>query len=183
MQPHEDEDKVRPPMKLLPLSQWKCDACGQIIDRPESGWVEWLAGPTHGTKAHAFRIVHNSSRCQYPSTGRVNDIHLVHLLGPDGLATLLTLLAPGGQTGNRELGVASLDEWGELVRRLHIPHYEEARQYWADAEADDVFTRSAKYAPYSQATLLGILSRYGHRTGDNDGPDGADGDKHAPQPR
>lgn len=155
-------------MKLFPLSQWKCDACGEIIDRPEMGWVEWLAGPTRGTKAHAFRVVHNSSRCQYPSTGRVHDIHLVHLLGPDGLATLLALLAPGGHTGNREEGVASLDEWGELVRRLHVPHYEEARQYWADAEADGFFAGPAKHAPYSQATLLGILSRYGHGANGNE---------------
>jgi hypothetical protein len=112
-------------MRLLPLSQWKCDTCGQIIERPEMGWVEWLAGPTRGTKAHAFRIVHNSSHCQYPSMGRVHDIHLIHLLGPDGLATLLELLSPGGRSGNREDGVASLDEWGDLVRRLHVPHFEE----------------------------------------------------------
>jgi hypothetical protein len=45
-------------MRLLPLSQWKCDACGQIVARPEMGGVEWLAGPTCGTKAHAFRLVH-----------------------------------------------------------------------------------------------------------------------------
>lgn len=164
-------------MKLLPLSQWKCDACGQIIDRPEMGWVEWLAGPTRGTKAHAFRIVHNSSRCQYPSTARVYDIHLLHLLGPDGLATLLALLAPGGQTGNREDGVASLDEWGELVRRLHVPYYEEARQYWTDAEADGFFAGPAEHAPYSQATLLGILSRYGRGSdGVSDGVDGNERD-------
>lgn len=149
-------------MKLIPLQQFKCDACGHIIERPEVGWVEWLAGPTHSTKAHGFRIVHNSSRCQYPSTRQVHDIHLVHLLGPDGLAALLVMLAPGGNTGNREEGVASLNEWGEFVRRLHIPHYEEARQYWADAEADGFFAGPARHAPYSQATLLDILSRYGH---------------------
>lgn len=156
-------------MKLLPLQQFKCDACGHIIEHPDVGWVEWLAGPTPGTKAHGFRIVHNSNRCQYPSTGRVHDIHLIHLLGPDGLATLLGLLAPGGHTGNREAGVASFDEWGDLVRRLHIPHYEEARQYWADAEADGLFDGPAKHAPYSQATLLDILNRYGH---------GGNGDEH-----
>ena len=158
-------------MRLLPLSQWKCDACGQIIERPEMGWVEWLAGPTHGTKAHAFRIVHNSSRCQYPSMGRVHDIHLVHLLGPDGLATLLELVSPGGRTANREDGVANLDEWCELVRRLHVPHYEEARHYWAYAEADNVFSGLAEHSQYSQATLLEILARYGRSvvdTGDQE---------------
>jgi hypothetical protein len=164
-------------MRLLPLSQWKCDACGQIIERPEMGWVEWLAGPTRGTKAHAFRIVHNSSRCQYPSMARVHDIHLIHLLGPDGLATLLEVLSPGGHTGNREEGVASLDEWGELVRRLHIPHYEEARQYWADAEADNFFSRSPEHARYSQTTILDILAQYGLSVND------AGDDGHGSKPR
>ncbi len=165
-------------MKLLPLQQFKCDVCGQIIARPEVGWVEWLAGPTHGTKAHGFRIVHNSNRCQYPSSGRVHDIHLTHLLGPDGLATLLALVSPGGRSGNREDGVESLEEWGELVRRLQIPYYEEARQYWSDAEADGYFTGKGKHAPYRQVTLRDILTQYGHGVDgleDDDGSDRKDG--------
>ena len=149
-------------MRLQPLQQWKCDTCGQIIDRPDTGWVEWLAGPSQGTKAHGFRIVHNSNRCQYPSSVRVHDVHLLHLVGSDGLARLLTLLAPGRPDGNREDGVASLGEWTELVRRLHLPHYEEARQYWADAEADRFFAEPEHQARYSQATLAHLLERYGH---------------------
>jgi hypothetical protein len=148
-------------MRLLPLRQWQCDACGQVIDRPEVGWVEWLGGSTRGTKAHGFRIVHNSSRCQYPSTARVHDTHLTHLLGPDGLDRLLTLLTPDWHTGSREEGVTHLDEWGELVRRLHIPHYEEARQYWSEAEANGLFADAKQSAAIDQATLLAILARYG----------------------
>lgn len=161
-------------MKLLPLQQFKCDACGQIIARPEVGWVEWLVGPTRGTKAHGFRIVHNSNRCQYPNSGRVQGMHLTHLLGHDGLATLLTLIAPGGRTGNREDGVESLEEWSDLVRRLQLPSYEEARQYWSDAEADGYFAGPNTPALYSQTMLRDILTRYGHGV---DGlEDGADGD-------
>ncbi|HEX2349148.1 MAG TPA: hypothetical protein VHI51_12010 [Ktedonobacterales bacterium] len=152
-------------MKLLPLQQFKCDACGQIIARPDVGWVEWVAGPTRGTKAHGFRIVHNSNRCQYPVSGRVHDVHLSRLLGPDGLAMLLALVAPGGRTGNREDGVESLEEWSELVRRLQIPHYEEARQYWSYAETDGLFAGLGQHALYSQATLRAILMQYGHGVG------------------
>lgn len=153
-------------MRLQPLRQWKCDACGQIIDRPDTGWVEWLAGPTQGTKAHGFRIVHNSNRCQYPSSARVHDVHLLHLVGTDGLANLLTLLVPGRSRGNHEDGVANLDEWTEIVRRLHLPHYEEARQYWADAEADHFFAEPEHQARYSQTTLVGLLKHYGHSRAD-----------------
>jgi hypothetical protein len=148
-------------MRLLPLRQWKCDACGQVIDRPEVGWVEWLGGTTRGTKAHGFRIVHNSNRCQYPSSARVHDMHLTHLLGPDGLDRLLTLLTPGWHTGSREVGVTRLDEWGELVRRLHIPYYEEARQYWPDAEADDFLADPEHRATADEATLRAVLDQYG----------------------
>ena len=163
-------------MRLLPLQQFKCDACGQIIARPDVGWVEWLAGSTRGTKAHGFRIVHNSNRCQYPTSGRVHDMHLTHLLGPDGLAILLTLVAPGGRTGNREDGVESLEEWSELVRRLHVPYFEEARQYWSDAEADGFFAGPGKLVPYSQEVLRDILMQYGHGVGGFDDEDGADSD-------
>ncbi|HEX8983421.1 MAG TPA: hypothetical protein VF792_11655 [Ktedonobacterales bacterium] len=156
-------------MKLLPLEQFKCDACGQIIGSPDAGWVEWLAGPTRGTKAHGFRIVHNNNRCQYPSSTRVHDMSLSRLLGPDGLALLLALVAPGGRTGNREDGVESLEEWCELVRRLQIPYFEEARQYWSDAEADDYFTASDIRAPYSQAMLTAVLRRYGHDVAGSNG--------------
>ena len=151
-------------MKLIPLQQFKCDVCGQIIARPEVGWVEWLAGPTRGTKAHGFRLVHNSNRCQYPSSGRVHDMHLTRLLGPDGLVTLLLLVAPGGRSGNREDGVDHLEEWCELVRRLQAPYYEEARQYWADAETDGFFAGMDEVTQYSQATLHTLLTLYGQRS-------------------
>ncbi len=148
-------------MRMLPLKQWKCDACGRVIEDPEVGWVEWVGGSTRGTKAHGFRIVHNSSRCQYPSSSRVHDIHLTHLLGPDGLDRLLAMLTPGWHTGSREEGVTHLDEWAEVVRRLQIPYYEEARQHWSNAEADGFITVSEQRATVDQATLLAILSRYG----------------------
>lgn len=147
-------------MRLRPLEQWICDACGQRIERPHAGWIEWLAGPTRGTKAHGFRIVHNSNQCQYPSSGRVHDLHLEHAIGPDGLVTLLGLLAPRRRSGILADGVTSVEEWAMLVRRLHVPHLEEARQYWADAEADGFFKEINEESTFSQATLLAIIERY-----------------------
>lgn len=112
-----------------------------------------------------FRMRHDTNE----RMASVHDMHLLHLIAPDGLATLLVPLVPGGRTGNREEGVVSPDEWGELVRSLHIPHYEETRQYYADAEAEGFFDGPARHAPYSHATLLDILNQDGH---------GADGDEH-----
>jgi hypothetical protein len=147
-------------MRLQPLEQWICDACGQRIESPQDGWIEWLAGSTPGTKAHGFRIVHNSNLCQYPSTGRVHDMHLEHAIGPDGLVALLGLLAPGRRSGILADGVTSVEEWAMLVRRLHVPYLEEARQDWAEAEADGFFKDVNEASTFSQATLLAIIERY-----------------------
>jgi hypothetical protein len=39
-------------MRLLPLSQWKCDACGQIIERAEMGWVLTLSTAKRNWRGH-----------------------------------------------------------------------------------------------------------------------------------
>lgn len=153
-------------MRLQPLQQWICDACGQVIGSPHLGWVEWVSGSTRGTKAHGFRVVHNSNRCQYPSSPRVRDMHLERAIGPDGLVALLALLAPCRRSGILSDGVTSVEEWAMLVRRLHVPYFEEARQYWAHAEADGLLKDIAEASVFSQATLAVIIGRYaGEETG------------------
>ena len=50
-------------------------------------------------------------------------------------------------------GVRNLEEWAEVFRRLHIPHYEEARQYWSATEADGVFSEMRLTLPiYTRRT-------------------------------
>lgn len=29
-------------MELQPLKQWICDTCGEIIEAPHDGWLEWV---------------------------------------------------------------------------------------------------------------------------------------------
>lgn len=41
------------------LEQWICDRCGQVIEEPNQGSVEWIDdSKTH--KASGFKIVHQS---------------------------------------------------------------------------------------------------------------------------
>lgn len=50
------------------------------------------------------------------------------LVGPDGLARLLILVKGTGDAESREQVI-------EIIRRLHLKFYEEARLYWAQAQA------------------------------------------------
>jgi hypothetical protein len=42
---------------LRPLEQWICDTCGEVIDSPSAGYVEWLSGMERGSY-RSYRIVH-----------------------------------------------------------------------------------------------------------------------------
>jgi hypothetical protein len=60
-----------------------------------------------------------------------NDIDLPCLVGRNGLGTLLTHLDPGAFHSNDYHGpdVSNIREFVDVIKRLHIPYYEEARQY------------------------------------------------------
>jgi hypothetical protein len=49
----------------------------------------------------------------------------------------------------------------DVARRLTIPHYEEARQFWADAEHDGMFEGRHEYSTYAPDFLISIIERYG----------------------
>lgn len=154
--------------KLLPLQQWICDTCGKIIESPGDGWLEWVYDQG---QAHDFRIVHHLPKSpiqraegcyQHGMRSGRADMHLDSYLGADGLASLLSFLAIGqidpDDSGPR---VESTRELAELIRRLQLPHYEEARIYWADAERDGYFSAASESWPYLQRTLTRLIEKYG----------------------
>ena len=118
---------------LIPLKQWICDNCGELIENPDRGWLEWYTSGSILDK-RGFRIVHDHDRCMYDShelfkDGKSNsDMHLVDFLGPDGLVKLTNLLEK--ETSE------SIAEIVEIIKRLHVPFYEEGRIYlplaWGD---------------------------------------------------
>jgi hypothetical protein len=150
-------------MKLEPLQQWICDTCCGLIERPEHGWLQWLSD--EDGKCYGFRIVHHmsasprkgySSRGCYglhPSQAR-EDIDLSQFVGQDGLAQLLRFFVHAGELDpeDGQPRLKSGKEFAELVRRLMIPHYEEARQYWESAKEDGLFEDAAQLYPYSSRT-------------------------------
>jgi hypothetical protein len=158
-------------MKLVPLQQWICDSCGEVIQRPEDGWLEWISHSYDD--AHDFRIVHHKTRSpraehlrsgcyQHELAAGRKDVGLDRFGGPDAIAHLLTFL-DSGYVDRDDLGprVKSTRELAELIRRLAIPHYEEARLYWSDAVDAGFFEGANEVSPYRQGTLVAMIDRFG----------------------
>jgi hypothetical protein len=117
--------------RCAPSMGWRCDSCSELITSIESGWVEWLAGADeHGkNRIKGLRLVH--SYCRYDDRREFRKDHslveglpLERFVGPDGLMLLLSLIAEG------EMPTPDLLE---LVKRLHIPGYEQTRDLFSEA--------------------------------------------------
>jgi hypothetical protein len=133
---------------LKSLEQWICDRCGQVIEEPNQGSVEWIDdSKTH--KASGFKIVHQSSyaphdngECYHYSDhpGRLED-RLEEFIGQNGMVMLLSFLDIGPYLEADYQGprVKDMREFVEFTRRLTVPYYEEARLYWNQAEQDGLF--------------------------------------------
>jgi hypothetical protein len=141
-------------IKMKPLKQFVCDECGQIIKNINDGWFEWI--DLKGDDIHGFRIVHFSGasprfkqgkNCYYPEHLGISDNHLKYFTGEDGLGYLLSLF---------ERRLRDPKEVIEMIRRLHIPHYEEARFFFKRA-IDEGFIACFDD---TQDTLKKIISKY-----------------------
>jgi hypothetical protein len=152
-------------MKLRPLKQFYCDVCGELIESPDEGYLQWLKGPAteEGYEIFGFRVVHhfphspksahNPDGCYYPQGAPVADLDLPHFMGPDGLVCLLDLLT-------HRQPPKDIQEFLEIIRRLHIPYYEEARKYRQKAVEEGFYDGANEVWPYLQDTLKAIIERY-----------------------
>lgn len=135
---------------------WRCDTCGETIDSAEHGWVEWKAVDTGGQfRKVGFRLVHSfpngrgDGGCMYndrhfASNESLSDLPLDSFLGPDGLMQLLEYTSDNP---------ASADELLEMIKRLHIPGYEQARRHFEAAIRNGVFERNTKPGFHYQSDI------------------------------
>lgn len=141
-------------MKLIPLRQWTCDSCGEVIEKPEDGWFEWYTERDTSLDT-GFRIVHHRGSCMYndqrleQQNRPPSDFDLSMVVGHNGLALLLNLM--------ERKKFADMKEFIEVFRRLHLPYYEEARLYWNDALRDGFHDGCS----FDENTLLDIIKNYG----------------------
>jgi len=145
-------------MRLIPLQQWYCDSCDGIIEKPEDGWFEW-----HSAKDYTIsnlRIVHHRRSCMYDEAAleeqgiMVADHHLSVVIGSGGLASWLFRIQLS-ETGKGHK-IKNLVELVEILRRLHVPYWEEARLYWDRAYRDGFHDG----CDFGEANLQSIIEEY-----------------------
>jgi len=151
-----------------PLNQFICDTCGEIIQSPEYGWVEWLHGDREAGSAHSFRICHVGSRS---STGKPchifskhvdrADLHLNHVM--EHLPNWLLAFLGAGMLHEptRPVQVREMGEFLDFARRLTVPYYEEARKFWGAAVADGTLDGYHNISAHQAETLQRIINDYG----------------------
>ena len=168
-------------MILEPMKRWICDSCRQMIERPEHGWLEWVVDNDSG-KNSGFRIVHHIAHSPRGPDGTcyrygrqyeeshpkvmTMDVPLHDVLGNDGemsLPYLLSMVDPGPYRNDPYTGprVDDFRGWVEIVRRLTIPNYEEARANMGRAAQDGLFDGESEPGIYSPEMLRQVIERYG----------------------
>jgi hypothetical protein len=167
---------------LLPLKQWICDTCGEIIVAPEQGWFEFLRDQDNHN-AYGFKIVHHKVHSpkyghdgcyQYTNIHHdINtrdrcflcDMHLDQIIG--GLIEtryIISLLDPYpvflDRRENFVIDSRTIREWVEIYNRLFTPFYEEARLYFDLARKEGIFKEETPCSYLEEVFLKEIIERY-----------------------
>ena len=112
---------------LAPCRQFFCDTCGEVIESPSDGYVEFEKDERH--LQHNYNIVHNDSRCLKDLN---SSYELERLLGRQGIGLLSSWIHVGPITdpiGRERSEYRSVIEFAEFFKRLQLPYYEQARHY------------------------------------------------------
>jgi hypothetical protein len=151
------------------INYWICDTCGGKIHSPEEGMIEWYSvDDEKGIRRRAnLRLVHGPAAspliklnlkrkgCAFDmreesfwSAGWVENRPLGEFLGPDGLMRLLSLISEG------EFPVA---EVVKMIKRLHIPGYEMARDCFRAATFEGILAPGIQVDFCSQRDIAAVL--------------------------
>jgi len=151
---------------LLPLKEFICDKCQGIIESPQYGYLQWdeFDDENNYRRARNFQIVHNYPHSEedcldYNKPSK----QLIDFLNPDsGIGALLSFIDYGPLIQNNFLFSRAYytREIIELIRRLSIPYFEEARDYLTLALNDDYISTN-QYGIYNPNTLKSIIEIYG----------------------
>lgn len=144
-------------------SGWRCDTCRGFIARIEDGWVEWLACEEEAERPsmRGLRLVHRRDAspteggCEYDSHREfqqngsiVEGLSLERFVGPDGLMLLLSLIASGDFSAGEVI---------ELTKRVQIPGYEQARDFFQMAIESGYLSPSIAIGFYLQSEIQAVL--------------------------
>lgn len=154
---------------LKPLEQFFCDKCGEIIEKPEDGRVEWMREGDQ-RECWGIKIIHNQfatpnktdeNGCShYEVQGR--ELPLTDFTGKNQIPELLKFLDLGSihEPDYKGIRVRDVREFVEFMRRLTIEYYEEARKYWGKAESNGYFDGANEISVYLSDNLRILIERY-----------------------
>jgi hypothetical protein len=157
---------------LIPLKEFICDTCGEIIEKPEDGYVEWVYSDDgmqtqfniihHGGSSPRKKYNHDGCYQHANRNGRMDE-PLNHCLDPNRMMAFLLRFIDMGRyhdPSGKYIAKVNISEYVELVRRLTIPYYEEAKVYWNEAISDGYFDGDNEINIYTVYFLKGIIDKY-----------------------
>lgn len=122
----------------------------------QDGVLAYRTQPHPPFAAHAFRIVHVT--CHSVGDTELCTVGLAACLDRDGLSLLLAFLSAGpGRRDEPGLTVHDIDEFVDVVRRLHVPLYEPARARFGDPAVRAALRHSDRAGPYQSPALRRLL--------------------------
>jgi len=82
-------------------------------------------------------------------------------LGDHGIVELHSLLDPGPfHIPDYKNHIADYRKWSDFYKRLQLPYYEEARQYWDRASRDGYFGDSNEVYIYLPESLKRMIQHF-----------------------
>lgn len=124
---------------------WICDSCGDLIEKPEDGYVQWLRNadtPNHQERYFDMRLVHcmqsntdeRHRRCMYNEKllwgqkKMLSDASLAQFVGNHGLLRLTNFIVHNSFKESKEVAI--------MIRRIHVPGYDLAYARFQEAIMD-----------------------------------------------
>lgn len=149
---------------LIPLKQFICDTCGQIIEDLEDGWVEWIDTNIDDKRVvKNFRICHHTMKCQKLAYHiGCSDNHLNSIIEIDPHTFIFSFIDIGPYHEREYKGPAIVDfrQYTDFMRRLTLPYYEEARKWWDKAISDSYFEDANEIIIYRPESLQKMIEDY-----------------------
>jgi hypothetical protein len=164
-------------MDLKPLEQWICDTCGDVIEEPSHGYIEWVHDeqmrsygfrichhPTHSPRTKAAGGLGSGVDCYIYDDRPRSSVSLEDVTGFRGMTRMLAMLDVGEVHDKKAahlMRVKDVREWVYVFRRLFTPSFEQARKYIAEAEADGFYAETNEVWPYLESNLRAVIEKYG----------------------
>ena len=151
---------------LKPLKEFICDSCSQTIEHIEDGWVEWESRCDETKNkiiSKNFRICQHKMKCQkLANHPDCSDLPLREFTGEKAIVQTISFLDDGPYHVQNYDGpeAENIKEFAEFQRRLLLPYYEEARQYWSEAMNDGYFGDSNELSIYLPENLKRMIEHY-----------------------